>query len=64
MGAGQQRLKRCVAARAGANNVPRGIDPHIEPGCFHQTDGVGPPLQIGFRVGYTANTALRVRAEL
>lgn len=64
MGADQQRLKRGFATRASANNVPRGINTDIEPGCFHQTDGVGPALQISFRIGYTANTALRVGAEL
>ena len=45
-------------------NVPCGINTDIETGRFHQTDGEGPALLIRFRVGYTAHTALRVRAEL
>src|ERR1700722_7484576 len=62
--AGQNRLKRRIAARPSADNVPRRIDVDFEPGIFHQADGVFAALQISLGVGNPAYPTLWIRTEL
>src|SRR5689334_7309821 len=60
----QQRLERRVASGASAYDVSRGINVHIKPGFFHESHGVIAALEISFRIGNAAHSALRIGAEL
>ena len=55
VGTDQQRLQRRLTARACANDVPGGIDVDIEPGFFHQCDGIIAALK-GALLGSSSGT--------
>ena len=64
MRADQKRLERRIRAGACADDVSGGVDVNVEPGFFHQGNGIIAALEIGVRVGHPADAALRVGAEL
>lgn len=64
MRADQNWLQRRVAAGTPADDISRDINMHFKSRRLHQTDGILSALQIGFRVGNTADATLRVGAKL
>ena len=52
-----------VEAGPAAEDVPHGIDAHVQPRRAHHLHREGPPLDVGGREGHAAHSALRVGAE-